>query len=120
MSLMTDNGMEFWGGMWQDTKKSNYIPGQLEIKFFFPLTEQIPLDLDYEESNAYHRNKITPLVPSINGSSGQTVAFSHPPTWTTAIINNEIETKKISIVHDKKPNFVVRFLYKILKINLKI
>jgi len=117
---MTDNGMEFWGGMWQDTKKSNYIPGQLEIKFFFPLTEQIPLDLDYEECYSYRLNKITTAVPSINGSSGQTVAFSQPQSWTTATIHGEIEAKKISIVHDKKPNFVVRFLYKMLKINWKI
>ena len=28
---------------------SNYIPGQMEIEYFWPLTEQIPLGLDYTD-----------------------------------------------------------------------
>lgn len=30
---------------------------QLEIQYFFPLTEQIPLDLDYTPSENYERSK---------------------------------------------------------------
>lgn len=33
---------------------------QLEIQYFFPLTEQIPLDLDFTESIAYTQKKHKP------------------------------------------------------------
>ena len=99
---------------------------QQEIKFFWPLTEQIPLDLDY--TDCYRR--ITQSV-AING--GTSITMSQPPvTWTTTIMSDEMETKKLSIksdemetkklsiVLDKKPNFMLRWLYKLLKINWKI
>ena len=42
---------------------------QLEIEYFFPLTEQIPLDLDYEPSKLYAKELNRQRC--IEGSSGQ-------------------------------------------------
>lgn len=86
---------------------------QQEIKFFWPLTEQIPLDLDYTGCQK-------PAV-SISGSVGTGIT-TISTQWTTSnsVKSDEIDTKKLSIVLDKKPNFVVRWLYKILHINWKI
>jgi len=87
---------------------------QQEIKFFWPLTEQIPLDLDYTECY----RAITHSV-AING--GTSITMSQPTTtWTTTVKSDEMETKKLSIVLDKKPNFMLRWFYKLLKINWKI
>lgn len=86
---------------------------QQEIKFFWPLTEQIPLDLDYTGCQK----------PAISVSSGFGTSITTVPTqWITSnsVKSDEIDTKKLSIVLDKKPNFVVRWLYKILHINWKI
>ena len=87
---------------------------QQEIKFFFPLTEQIPLDLDYSVCQ-----KPSLTVGTVNG--GTTITFAQPTTWTTtATFHGEVDTPKLSLVLDKKPNFVVRWLYKLLNINWKI
>ena len=89
---------------------------QQEIKFFWPLTEQIPLDLDYSVCQ-----KPSLSIPSVNGSSGQTIAFNGSSvTWSTTVKADEVDTSKLSLVLDKKPNFVVRWLYKLLNINWKI
>jgi hypothetical protein len=91
---------------------------QQEIKFFWPLTEQIPLDLDYENCSKFKGLSI----PTVNGSVGQTLAFSSgaSPTWSTTVKSDEVETKRLSIVLDKKPNFMLRWVYKLLNINWKI
>jgi hypothetical protein len=91
---------------------------QKEIEFFFPLTEQIPLNLDYENCSKFKGLS----VPTVNGSLGPTLSFSTgiSPTWTTTVKSDEIETKKLSIVLDTKPNIVLRWVYKLLNINWKI
>lgn len=87
---------------------------QQEIKFFWPLTEQIPLDLDYSVCQ-----KPSISIPSIQ-NGGTTISVSQPTWTTTATFNGEVVTEKLSIVLDKQPNFVVRWLYKLLNINWKI
>lgn len=86
---------------------------QQEIRFFWPLTEQIPLDLDYTPCQ-------NPAVQVYSIDCGTSVNFAQPTTWTTASFHGDVDTKKLSIVLDKKPNFVVRWLYKLLNINWKI
>jgi hypothetical protein len=54
----------------------HWDPRQTEIQFFFPLTEQIPLDLDYTDCE---RPKL-----SVTVSSGTGLTFA-TPTWTTNI-----------------------------------
>ena len=86
---------------------------QLEIKFFWPLTEQIPLDLDY---SVCEKPKLT--TPYVN--NGLLTLSDNSITWSTTIVADDIDTKNLSIVLDNKPNFVVRWLYKLLKINWKV
>jgi hypothetical protein len=89
---------------------------QLEFEYFWPLTEQIPLDLDY--SVCWKPSVVT---PTINGGTGLMVSRDDTSiTWSTTFVADDIDTKKLSIVLDKKPNFVVRWLYKLLKINWKV
>jgi hypothetical protein len=121
MSLLTrDDWLELWPPSANIPKENN--PNQMQIEFFWPLTEQIPLDLDYTPSITYDTQKSSKLtVASINGGTGQ--IFTTSPnnlTWTTTVKSDEMETKTLSIVLDKKPNVVVRWLYKLLNINWKI
>ena len=87
---------------------------QLEIQYFFPLTEQIPLDLDYsqpEKSQVWTTSVTSGTYLIANGSNGT--------TWTT-ISNNlgtpsftiNVDAMPITIVSKKKPNFIMKFIYK--------
>lgn len=87
---------------------------QQEIKFFWPLTEQIPLDLDY--SNCVVHKIASPTVSNIVvscGGGGGAISYS------TRVEVDSIETTVITIKLDKKPNIVVRWLYKLLNIKWK-
>lgn len=91
---------------------------QLEIKYFFPLTEQLPLDLDYSVC-------VKPKLTVSSSSSIGTIAISNGGvSRSTSISSNKIDTDSVetdvlTLKLDKQPNFVVRWLYKLLKINWK-
>ncbi len=73
--------------------KPEWNPHQLEIKFFWPLTEQIPLDLDYEGCAVKNPHVYSGV--GINGSTGVTVAID--PGWvTTATLSIDAETVKFN------------------------
>ena len=98
---------------------------QLEISYFFPLTEQINLDLDFtltekyildkraEQAREQARNSIT-----LNSGMGLMVG-NGGTTWTT-ISNNlgnpsftiNVDAMPITVISKKKPNFILRFIYK--------
>jgi len=89
---------------------------QLEIEYFFPLTEQIPLDLDYGPTHLHFR------AQGIAGTSsmpilGSTYEFTSTPTWTTSI---NVDTNDIVITSKHKQPLYRRVLYKLLGINWKI
>jgi hypothetical protein len=93
---------------------------QQSIQFFWPLTEQIPLDLDYTDC---HRPKLT--MPT-DGTNSITVSTA---TWTTAInpqltvtpINSvgELTIGGINVGLDKKPTWLQSKLFKLLGFNWK-
>lgn len=60
---------------------------QLEIEYFFPLTEQILLDLDYEPSRLYAKELNRQRC--IEGSSGQFLLSDGTgyTTWSTTVPN---------------------------------
>jgi hypothetical protein len=90
---------------------------QTQIQFFFPLTEQIPLDLDYTGCDTQSLFTIS----AVNGSTGLSLLSTNSNmTWTTVVKSDEVETKQLSIVLDKTPNGVVKWLYKLLNINWKV
>jgi hypothetical protein len=110
-----DREWAFWHTY--DTPKYNR---QVEIEFFFPLTEQIPLDLDYEPTHLYYRAKGIAGVSSmpIQGSIHEftTVPITTVPTWTTSI---NIDTNNIVVTSEKIPPLARRLLYKLLGIRWK-
>ena len=104
---------------------------QLEISYFFPLTEQIELDLDYtpslkwiEEWRAEQaRTSVTAMSGSFLLSNGGTNA-----TWTTMTTNCnlgnpsftiDVDAMPITIKSKTKPNFLRRYIYKILGMKWK-
>jgi len=90
---------------------------QLEISYFFPLTEQVPLDLnfkpctDYDEEQRKKQNYTGYTLNNWNGTGAT--------TWTT-ISNNigapsftiNVDEMPITIISKKKPNFIMKFIYK--------
>ena len=82
---------------------------QLEIKFFWPLTEQIPLDLNYDECeklklsvpiNAGQNN----FVFTSNGTVGSFISASH--------LTLDIDTTVIKV--KEEPNWSRKVLFKCL------
>jgi hypothetical protein len=98
---------------------------QLDIQYFFPLTEQIPLDLDFKPCTDYdeeQRKKQIYTGYTLNNWNGTSAT-----TWAT-ITNSDIgapsftinvDKMPITIVSKKKPNFVKQFIYKTLGMKWK-
>ena len=101
---------------------------QLEIQYFWPLTEQIPLDLDYTECN--QPKYYVPSVPW--GSIGPSLDAGTGYTFTNQLTNQQWNTTSISagklqldvdttvIKVNDKPPLLRRGLYKLLGINWEI
>ena len=91
---------------------------QQEIKFFWPLTEQVPLGLDY-----------TGCAKPPTVLTEQQGLFTTGATWTTAINpqltitpNNPVGTLSIGGVNiglEKKPTWLQKQLHKLLGFNWK-
>ena len=90
---------------------------QLNIQYFFPLTEQIDLDLDFKPCIDYaeeQRKKQTYTGYTLNNWNG-----TGATAWTT-ISNNignpsftiNVDAMPITIISKKKPNFIMKFIYK--------
>ena len=90
---------------------------QLEIEYFFPLTEQIPLDLDYTDCK---------LQPSVFLSSGSNFVLGTNSTlavnqWVTVNTGRlELDVEQTIIKVTKKPPLYRRALYKLMGIDWKI
>jgi hypothetical protein len=91
---------------------------QTEIKFFWPLTEQTELDLDYGwPTHLHHKARGlagTSPIP-ILGSTYEFTGFG-TPIWTTSI---NIDQTNITIISKNKQPLYRRVLYKLLGINWK-
>ena len=95
---------------------------QLNIEYFFPLTEQINLDLDFTQTEKYILDKQAEQLKNstvISGSYLLSTGGTGATTWTT-ISNNlgapsftiNVDAMPITIVSKKKPNFILKFMYK--------
>jgi hypothetical protein len=81
---------------------------QLDIEFFWSLSEQIPLDLDYygcEKPKQYYSHPLSGTFLISNG--GATSSFLAPS-------NLYVDVGTTVFKVDKKPNIVRRSLYKAL------
>jgi hypothetical protein len=87
---------------------------QLEIKFFWPLTEQIPLDLDYSNCE---RPKLT-MEGGV--SVGNTTGFYIAATSATSIAPFlRIENENITVAFSKKQPWYRKWIYKLLGIRME-
>lgn len=103
---------------------------QLEIQYFFPLTEQVLLDLDFKPCEKYFEElRAKQIADSIisNGSfliSGGGVGVN---TWATVSLRDvepnftiDIDQAPITISSKEKPNFIKRYIYKALGMKWKV
>jgi hypothetical protein len=94
---------------------------QLNIDYFFPLTEQVPLDLDFTLTEKYILDKRAEQLQNSTVLSGSYLFTDGTGTtaWTT-VSNNlgnpsftiNVDAMPITIVSKKKPNFIMKFIYK--------
>ena len=92
---------------------------QMEIQYFWPLTEQMPLDLDYTKSLEYIEKKRKEQISNsvIGGGTGYafvTVATNIEPNFTI-----DIDQVPITVVSKQKPGLFRRYIYKILGMKWK-
>jgi hypothetical protein len=102
---------------------------QLSINFFWPLTEQIFLDLDFTESlNFIEEKRKQDALKSITYFDGSLVTA---PSWgsITAAANPllsisqsqmVVDTDSITFKVKKKPSFIQRIVYKTLGVKWEI
>ena len=122
MTTFTSEDKEYylahpWGNPWASPKDYN----QTEIQFFWPLTEQIPLGLDY---NGCEKPKL--LIMTLDGG---TTSFILAPTWTTNIAPTlsvqpqnsvgQLSIGGIQIGMEDEPKWYQKVLYKLLGFNWK-
>lgn len=86
---------------------------QLEIQFFWPLTEQIPLDLDY--SNCEKPKLTTTTDYSVLNTGFYTLATSNTQ-WSTYI---HIDENNFVVKTNKKIPWYRSLLFKIIGIKLE-
>jgi hypothetical protein len=92
---------------------------QLNIEYFFPLTEQIPLDLDFTLTEKYILDKRAEQIKN-SVTSGMLLSVGNSgTTWTTMSTNIgspsftiNVDAMPITIISKKKPNFIMKFIYK--------
>ena len=99
---------------------------QLEIQYFFPLTEQIPLDLDFKPCQQYDEEKRAIQFSSSIISGSYLMCNGSSSTWATVSLKDtepnftiNIDAMPITIQSKTKPNFFRRYIYKILGMKWK-
>lgn len=88
---------------------------QQEIRFFWPLTEQIPLDLDYTGCDKELTYTPTDYTLQTFPTTGT--------TWVAMNISPEkliVDVESVCFKQRKKPNIFRRMIYKIIGINWEL
>ena len=111
---------EKWGKTWVDAVKKDWNI-QTHIQFFWPLTEQIGLDLD-------HKGCEGPKLSVPYSSTGPTFAISNA-TWTTNIAPTlsvsptnsvgQLNIGGVQIGMENKPKWYQKVLYNLMGFNWK-
>ena len=93
---------------------------QLEIQFFWPLTEQIPLELDH--SNCYKPKINTNTSGTFLCSPGGSYVLTTGTTSTYALhVDGKVsmDADKMTFRTSKKPNIFRKMLFNVLGIKLE-
>lgn len=109
----------------QDT----YNPKQLEIKYFFPLTEQVNLDLDFKPCEKYLEElRAKQIADSVIPNGAFLIAGGGigATTWATVNLSDvepnftiDIDQLPITVMSKQKPSFIRRYIYKVLGMKWK-
>jgi len=86
---------------------------QTEIQFFYPLTEQIPLDLDY--TNCAKPQLYYPLLPGGGGATLYNSNMNGAITTLTAS-NMTIDVSTTTFKVTEEPPLYRKFLYRLMNI----
>ena len=83
---------------------------QIELEFFWPLTQQIPLDLDLPPSISM------PSISPMTVGTALGIGNGGIGTWSNSLITSKLSVDIGSTVFrvEKKPNIIRRGLYKAL------
>ena len=103
-----------WPDPWANAKDYR----QTEIEFFFPLTEQIPLGLDY---TGCEKPKITAINPVTFSVSNATWSTNISPTLSVQPQNpvGQLNIGGIQIGMEKQPTWYQKVVFKLLGFNWK-
>ena len=96
---------------------------QIEIDFFWPLTEQIPLSLDYTGCNTRENNGLYFSNGSgLTFSDGSSMSVNADPiAWVTVNTGRlELDVEQTTVIVTKKPALYRRALYKLMGINWRM
>ena len=94
---------------------------QLPLIFFWPLTEQIPLDLDYTDCEKPKLYANTVVSSGLSGLELTTVTTG--TTWVAMEINPQkltVDVEQVCFKQKVKPNLFRRLIYKIIGINWEL
>ena len=91
---------------------------QLEFEFFFPLTEQNVLDLDFSESNTYAMRSSTSNIIQFNAHNN-TIVLPTGAQFGSCVqpytqLNIDMDNVPVVIISTKRPNIFALFIYKVL------
>lgn len=102
---------------------------QLEIQFFFPLTEQIALNLDFTPCEKYLEElRAKQIANSVISSGSFLIADGGigANTWATVSLKDaepnftiDIDQMPITVMSKQKPSFIRRYIYKVLGMKWK-
>ena len=107
-----------WTDPWFTTKDYR----QTEIEFFFPLTEQIPLGLDYTGcAKEFTSNYTISNAPTTNFLWGAVSATTINPTLSVQPQNSvgQLNIGGIQIGMEKQPTWYQKVVFKLLGFNWK-
>lgn len=91
---------------------------QLNIEYFFPLTEQIPLDLDYTECISKPSLYLSEGSTFVLNGGSSSLAVNQWVTVNTGRLELDVEHTVIKVAN--KPPLYRRALYKLIGIEWKI
>ena len=94
---------------------------QLPLIFFWPLTEQIPLDLDYTDCEKPKLYANTVVSSGLSGLELTTVTTG--TTWVAMEINPQkltVNVDEVCFKQKEKPNIFRRMIYKIIGIKWEL
>ena len=109
---------------WPEQTRASYNSNQLEFKFFWPLTEQIPLDLDFTgcdtKKNYQHNYSYGTAISVGTGGTGYTLNAANWTTTSITAASLTLDVDTTTIKTSGRPPLIRRWLYKLLGLKWEI